>query len=108
MKSRTHKSQPDEDAELLRSIIAAMMEGLGRGGLSWMARKLGTTPSNLRKRMQSNAGAFDAITLRASLLALSLKAEKFAAEPVETVKSGKFLIEIREDEEGNKPTWKKL
>ena len=105
MKSRTHKTRPDEDAELLRSIIAAMMDGLGRGGLSWMARKLGTTPSNLRKRMQSNAGAFDAITLRASLLALALKAEKFTSAPADTVKSGNYLIEIREEDEPL-PTWR--
>lgn len=100
------KKLPEEDALLLQGIIADMIDGMGHGGLSWMARKIGITPTNLKKRLESARGAFDAPTLRAALLVLAHKAEKFDTEPIETIRTGSVVVEIHETEEGKTPAWR--
>lgn len=96
---------PDEDAAILRTIISALMEGRGHGGLSWMARKLDLTPSNLKKRMASASGAFDAPTLRAALLVLAMKADKHETEILNTVEVGELAIHNRMVDDEISPTW---
>lgn len=106
MKIKRVIAEPDEDSQTLHTVISALITGRGRGGLSWMARKLGTTPSNLRKRLASAAGAFDPMTLRAALLVLAQRADKFDSPALNAQEVGALVIEIRETEEGQVPTWR--
>lgn len=106
MNPKRNKTEPDEDGQTLHTIVSALITGHGRGGLSWMARKLGTTPSNLRKRLASAAGAFDPMTLRAALLVLAQRADKFDTEALNTTDVGELVVEMRETEEGPAPTWR--
>lgn len=64
---------PSTDATALSALVCALVHRMGRGGLTRMATWLGMSPANLSKRLQSNAGAFDPITMRAVLLVQRLK-----------------------------------
>lgn len=98
--------QPDADAQLLQSILQAMIKAKGRGGASWAARKLGISPSSLHKRMESAEGAFDAPTLRAALLIMASRSDRQTTKPVKTKVSGKFIVEFHQTEDGEKIAWK--
>lgn len=99
--------KPDADAQLLQTIVSALIKGQGRGGLTWMAAKLGMSVTNLRKRLQSAAGAFDAPTLRAALLVLASKAEKHEGAVVKSQSLNGIVVEMRRTDEGTTPTWRK-
>lgn len=100
--------KPDADAQLLQTIVSALIKGQGRGGLTWMAAKLGMSVTNLRKRLQSAAGAFDAPTLRAALLVLSLKAEKATGDIVQARTINGITVEMIQSPSGLIPTWRKI
>lgn len=101
------KTPNDADAALIQEILTASIGAMGRGGLTWLADKLGITVSALRKRLHSKTGAFDAVTLRAVLLVLASKAEKFNSAPIRSEQNGKFVVEVRTDETGAEiPTWR--
>jgi hypothetical protein len=74
VKRHRKKPKPDPDSEALRAAIGAIVIGLGDGGLSHMARELGITPSNLRKRLVTAVQGFDAATFRAAMLLMQNKA----------------------------------
>lgn len=67
------KHTDSEDSASLQTAIETVMERMGRGGLSFVAREVGLTPSALQKRLKNPAKAFDAPTLRAALLIVELK-----------------------------------
>jgi hypothetical protein len=106
MPGRPKKIEPDADARLLQRIVTALMDGQGRGGLTWLAGKLGLTPSSLRKRLDSTEGAFDAPTLRASLLVLAMKAERHDGAVLSAETRHGLVIEQRVDYGGNVTTWR--
>lgn len=60
-----------DDSALLHQAIQTLIDTKGRGGLSYVAEKIGMTPSALQKRLRRPGRAFDAPTLRASLLILT-------------------------------------
>jgi hypothetical protein len=62
-----------EDSELLHTAIQAIIDGMGRGGLSHVADRLGVTPTMLKKRLRIPGKAFDAPTLRAAALILEIR-----------------------------------
>lgn len=103
---RRRRIEPDADAAFVQQIIAAMIAGQGHGGLKWAAQKLGLSSSNLRKRLVSEQGAFDAPTLRAALLVLACKADKFAGVPLRTAQYGEFAIDLHQTENGPMPAWR--
>lgn len=105
-KPRQPKSSPE--AELLHEIIAAMLAGYGPGALTALASALKLTPSNLRKRMASPRGAFDAPSLLAYVAAKAWKAENFTATPIRTARVGRFLIAVQRTPEGDIPTWRTI
>lgn len=105
-KPRQPKSSPE--AELLHEIIAAMLVGYGPGALTALASALKLTPSNLRKRMASPRGAFDASTILAYVAAKHWKAELFTAEPIRTARVGRFEIAVQNTEHGQIPTWRTI
>ena len=64
-----------DDSIALHNNVQAIIDGMGRGGLSYVADRIGMTPSALRKRLQVPGKAFDAPTMRAIALILELKNE---------------------------------
>lgn len=72
-----------EDSAYLHAAIAQIMDNMGRGGLSFVARETGMTPSALRKRMLRPDTAFDGPTLRAAILVMELRRGARPPEPAE-------------------------
>lgn len=58
------------DSQSLHEAIQTLIDRFGRGGLSHYAERIGVTPSMLQKRLKTPGKAFDAPTIRASLLVL--------------------------------------
>ncbi len=106
-RGRPRTIEPDVDAQLLHDILSALMQAQGHGGLTWAARKLGLSASNMRKRMLRPAGAFDAPTMRAALLIMGSKAEHFDTEPIKSVDCGQFTVDIHQTPQGATPAWRK-
>lgn len=89
----------------IQQAIAAIVEGLGRGGLTRIARTLGMTPSALLKRLQKVDGGFDLPTFRAVAMLTESKAKEDDRRPVtKTAASGSYIIETRK---GGGFTWRK-
>ena len=71
---RKRKPRTDPDAQAMRAAIGAIVIGIGDGGLSHMARELGISASNLRKRLITAVQGFDGATFRAAMLLVNCKA----------------------------------
>lgn len=96
-KPRKTQSEPDQDAEFLRTLFLAIIAGSGRGALSWLSKACGAvTVSHFRKRLRAK-NAFDATTMRAILLAQELKADEGEALTDEN-KVGNLVIGWRADD----------
>lgn len=70
-KARNCPNRPqttDDDAEAAGELLRAIVKGYGRGGLTWLAGKLGKNVSAMRKRLRSNCAGMDPFTMRAVLL----------------------------------------
>lgn len=65
---------PQNDAELVRSIVLALIEGGGRGMLTHVAAQIGLPVSACRKRLFLSKNAFDEPTMRAYILVTQAKA----------------------------------
>ena len=100
------KKKRDPDCDYVQDILSAIIAGYGRGGLTWAAAKLGISVPNLHKRLRSAAGAFDAVTLRAVLLILASKSEKFTDEPAKVVGAGSYAIALHEINGDIVPSWR--
>lgn len=74
-KRRRHTPEPDSDSQALRGAVLSIVTGMGHGGLTWFAKQLRITPSNLKKRLTKSIEAFDGPTMRACLLLTELKAK---------------------------------
>lgn len=106
-KPRKKPAPIDPGVKMLRDILAAMSAGMRRGGLTFLAGKLGMSPSNTRKRMVSTTGGFDGPTLRAALLVLASKPERFTTIPVASIPVGQFIIDLHQTEDGAiTPAWR--
>ena len=100
------KNATGSDSEALSVAIAALMTGMGRGGLTYLAERLGMTPSAMRKRLLSTA-PFDEPTMRATLLIGSTRAEDFQDYPLESTQEvGSYIIETRNVNGESIPTWR--
>lgn len=101
----------DPDVKLIADILDAQMHALGRGGLTWLAGKLGMTLSAARKRSMARGFGLDAPTVRAVLLILATKADRFEGEPfmkgVRKIKGAKFQIDLHQTDGEIVPAWKK-
>ena len=67
---------PSPDSRTLCESIQSIIDSHGRGGLTWAATELGMTPSALQKRLRNPDSAFDAPSLRATLLVVTIKGEQ--------------------------------
>lgn len=72
-----------DDSAALHTAIQEIIDGMGRGGLSWMAERVGMTVSALRRRLLVPGKAFDAPTLRAIAVLLELRSEQSQVQPPE-------------------------
>jgi hypothetical protein len=89
----------DDDADELRRVVTAMIDGMGRGGLSYLAGIVGMSVSAFRKRIVSE-NPFDSVTARAILFVSMSRVYEPAANET---KAGDYLIGT--DDEG-RPTWR--
>lgn len=96
----------DPDVKLIAGILDAQMQALGRGKLAWLAGKLNMTLSAARKRSRSKGFGLDAPSIRAVLLILATKADKFTTIPVATVTAKNYTIELQKTKDGIVPTWR--
>ena len=97
------KSEPDSQA--LAEAVNALMAGMGRGGLTWIAERLGMSPSAMRKRLLADA-SFDAPTMRAVILLERFNDRDFAGFPIiSTVQVGNYTIRVRNVNGEPTPTW---
>ena len=96
---------PGPDSAALADAINALVEGFGRGGLTYMADRLGMTVSATRKRLLGVA--FDEPTMRATLLIAGSKAEDYESWPLGEEKVvGAYLIQVRDVNGDLIPTWR--
>jgi len=79
-KHRRRKKGASVESQSLLSVICALIEGHGYGGLAWMSRKLKMPMSVLRRRLLTESGGFDAATIRALELVSVLKAQNWNGE----------------------------
>lgn len=97
----------DPDVKLIADILDAQMHALGRGRLAWLAGKLNMSLSAARKRSRAKGFGLDAPTVRAVLLILATKAERFTDRPYLTdVTNRKFTIDLHNTEDGITPAWR--
>lgn len=68
------------DSEALHDAIQGIIDDRGRGGLSYVAERLGITASCLQKRLKVPGKAFDAPTLRGALLVIELRRSQAAGD----------------------------
>lgn len=96
---------PGPDSKALSEAINSLMDGMGRGGLTYISDRLGMTPSAMRKRLSSKP--FDEPTMRAVILIAGSKAEDFTEFPLESeTVSGGYLIQVRNVNGESIPTWR--
>lgn len=57
------KHQPDPDAEALREIVNALIDGGGRGQLTNIGKAIGMSAASLQKRLKRPGAGFDGPTL---------------------------------------------
>lgn len=69
------------DSSALHEAVSAIITDRGRGGLSFVAREIGMTPSALKKRLADPTKAFDGPTLRAAILVMELQKQANPAAP---------------------------
>ncbi len=103
-KAKRKPSPPkaDEDALAFHSCLESLISGIGRGGLSFVASRLGVTPSMLLRRLK-NPPAFDAVTMRAVILIQQSRVADDTADPAPgAIQAGNFIIEIQDGE----PKWR--
>lgn len=93
------KITQEPDSQALQDVTRALMAAQGRGGLTWLASRLGMTASALRRRLYSPTGAFDAPTMRAVLLVTASKAQPGDPTPQ---KAGNYQVGIVD----RKPKWR--
>jgi hypothetical protein len=91
----------DADADVLRDIIAAIIDGLGHGGLSYVARRTGMSVSAFRRRMMTPC-PFDGPTMRALLLVNECRA---AASDPDAKRSGGYIIGTATVDGVRHPRW---
>lgn len=92
----TPDQQSQDDSATLHEAVQSIIDGMGHGGLSYVAERIGMTPSALRKRLLVPGKAFDAPTVRASLLVLELNQQP--AEELETPEAPEQASSTREPE----------
>lgn len=93
------------DSAALAEAVYALMEGMGRGGLTCVADRLGMSASAMRKRFLKVA--FDEPTMRATLLIGDSKDELFEQFPIDSEKVvGSYLIRVRSVDGEYIPTWR--
>lgn len=67
--------QPEQnDATLVRGLLRSLIEGSGRGGLTYVAQKLGMTASAARKRLFTAKNGIDLFSMRGYMLVVESKA----------------------------------
>jgi len=88
----------DTDAEIIQGVLHALIEGYGRGGKTWLAKKTGLSLSTLSKRLKLPGAGLDDFTMRVIMLAVMTKRD----EPVENAQPhGDYLVGIEDHE----PRW---
>lgn len=106
--SRSAKTtSPDPDAEAVAEVIRALVKGMGRGGLSWMAARAGQSVSAFRKRLISPSAGIDAVSLRLLMVVTQTKSgttlERLQETPGEVI--GNLFITTAQTETGKQPRW---
>jgi hypothetical protein len=93
---------------ILQEVVTAMSEAYGHGGLTWAAGKLGMSVSAWRRRVRSVDGAFDPVTLRASLLVINGKDKNFKSDtpPFKSVQTGRIVVDLYKVDDEIIPIWK--
>lgn len=98
MRKRTkRKPKAHPDAEALRTVLLAMIQAIGHGGLTHVAAQLGMTPSALRKRMLRPGGGFDAATMLATTYIVATKTVNIDAPVIAHQKIGNTVITLHDD-----------
>jgi len=94
---KTPKALEVQEAAVVRDCIVAMIVGMGIGGLTWMANKLGMSVSTLRRRLLKDHGCFDLVTMRAMLLIMENREEKlnYLQQFGKTENVGPYTIRVR-------------
>lgn len=106
MRKPLKRPKIDPDVALIAGILDAQMQALSRGGLTWLSKKLGLSVSAMRKRSLSKGFGLDAASIRAVLLILSTKADKFTTPPIKTVQTSKYVIDLHQTKNGVTPAWR--
>lgn len=97
----------NDDTEALGIALNALVQGFGRGGLSWLSRKLGFDLSPLRRRLLKTGAGMDPITMRATVLIANQRADQHkTAEVLASREVGPFVIEMRQHNGETFPTWR--
>jgi hypothetical protein len=98
----------DTESEALSGAINALMIGMGRGGLTYIAGSLGMSSSAMRKRLLSPV-SFDSPTMRAVILLERNHDREFTDCRVHSEKRvGSYIIRVRNFKGERVPTWEAL
>lgn len=97
------------DAAALARALCAIVEGGGRGALSFVADAVGMPVSGFRKRLQRPGAGLDEASLKCLIFVMGSKAENYSEFPVlsaETV--GRYCVEKRDVDGDVVLTWRLL
>lgn len=106
--SQKPRQRVGKDAAAISTVLNAIVNAMGHGGLSYVAERLGMSPSAAKKRLERPGAGLDEPTMRALILVQSSKAdaEEWRPIPIETKEVGKLVIEIREKDGERMATWR--
>lgn len=97
-------TSPDPDAQALQEVLCAVLRGMGRGGLTYIATRLGMTPSAMRKRLRS-PNAFDGPSLLALIFLQQTSTPPANGKPKRKKKVGNYLIAVHDVDGVEVPSW---
>lgn len=92
------------DSRALHNVIQAIITGMGTGGLTYVAGRLGMTPSAMRKRLHAPGGAFDPVTMRAVILVGECRATGPDSEAGQDI--GPYRVAARQIDGQKVPSWR--
>jgi len=88
---RKRRKKVSPDAEALREVLVAMAQGIGHGGLTYIAENLGMSASATRKRLLRPGGGFDEATMRAVAFLMASKSDAMG-DTIDAVECGEYLV----------------
>lgn len=107
-KRQRRPKQLDDAIRLPAEIIAAMLEVMGRGGLTHIAAKADMRVSSFLKRTKVPGMGLDAATVRLLLLVMNSKRTEADGEPLSVTQHGGYEISLFDTSDGISPRWRKI